>query len=67
MEQIEIAVRFTVPGIEFVTTRFGYGGSNYARCCRDNEKNAFHIADTELSNKYECEVEFGQIPKIYYY
>ena len=46
---------------------FGYGGNNYERKIQDNEKGAFIIAESEMCTKYETEVEFGQIPRIFYY
>ena len=64
---IEIGLRFTVGEEFFCGTVFGYGGSNYERCCKENERGAFVIADCEMSTKGETEVEYGQIPKIYYF
>lgn len=66
-EPISIGVRFTVGDEYFCATVFGYGGHGYERIGGENEKGAFIIAESEMSNKGETEVEFGQIPKIYYF
>lgn len=58
-EPISIGVRFTVGDEFFCSTMFGYGGNNYERSIKDNEKGAFIIADCEMSTKGETELEFG--------
>lgn len=66
-QPIHIGVRFTVGEEFFCSTMFGYGGNNYERKIQENEKGAFIIAESEMCTKYETEVEFGQIPRIFYY
>ena len=60
-------MRFTAGEEYFCSTVFGYGGSNYERGIRDNERGVFHMAETDMCTKFETEVEFGQIPKLYYF
>ena len=65
-QPITIAVRYISNESEFVGTYLGYGGTQY-RDIKTNEVGIFHIQDSELSMKGECDHEFGNIPRIFYF
>ena len=66
-EPIDIGVKFTVGEDFFCGTVFGYGGNAGERANRDNERGVIRVEESDWSTKGETDVEYGQIPKIYYF
>ena len=63
---ITIMVRFKAGEEYFCSTLLGYGGENYTSV--DNEeKDMFEIRETPDCTKFETDLRFGQIPRIFYF
>jgi len=64
---ITIMVRFIAGDEYFCTTLLGYGGENHMNVPDNKEKEMFSVKDTSDCTKGETDVNFGNIPRIFYF